>query len=314
MAGRADEGRDVRRTGGTVRRTGAPARRTGSAAQGSRPRSAQAGGRRAPAAGRTPRASAAHGAPARKKAVRKKAAPRRHGRAALRLLVLVALLAVAAWLTVSRVFVLKEVRVEGNRGYTESEIAAMAGLTPGESIFNVSRESVSRSLSFHSDIKLLDFSVTYPDTAFLSILERQARAAINCAGVILIVDEDGQIMERLSSVPEGSVVVSGMDVSVSAQGRQIESARSWQLKDMREVLSEIDAQNMLSVISELNVADRYNLYLVSNTGVKIVLGDEENMSEKLVWARTVLEKLTEEGVMRGVLDVSTGKNAVYADR
>ena len=176
------------------------------------------------------------------------------------------------------------------------------------------RESVSRSLSFHSDIKLLDFSVTYPDTAFLSILERQARAAINCAGVILIVDEDGQIMERLSSVPEGSVVVSGMDVSVSAQGRQIESARSWQLKDMREVLSEIDAQNMMSVISELNVADRYNLYLVSNTGVKIVLGDEENMSEKLVWARTVLEKLTEEGVMRGVLDVSTGKNAVYADR
>ncbi|MBQ8954563.1 MAG: hypothetical protein IJ048_10635, partial [Clostridia bacterium] len=81
-----------------------------------------------------------------------------------------------------------------------------------------------------------------------------------------------------------------------------------------EVLSEMDRQGMLSTISELNVADRYNLYLVSNTGVKIVLGDEENIPDKLVWARTVLEKLTQEGIMRGVLDVSTGKNAVYADR
>ena len=110
------------------------------------------------------------------------------------------------------------------------------------------------------------------------------------------------------------MVVSGMDVSVSAQGRRIESAKSWQLAAMKNVLAEMDAQGMLQVVSELNVAVRYNLYLVSNTGVKIVLGDEENMTAKLVWARTVLEKLTQEGVRRGVLDVSTGKNAVYADR
>ena len=30
--------------------------------------------------------------------------------------------------------------------------------------------------------------------------------------------------------------------------------------------------------------------------------------------RAVLAELTRQGVMRGVLDVSTGKNAVYADR
>ena len=234
--------------------------------------------------------------------------------AALGVLALAALILLAVFLTKNREFVLGEVQVEGNQKYTDSEIAAMASLTPGQSIFDVSREAVERSLSAYADVKLVDFRVTYPHTVCLTVSERKARASINCAGVILLVDDEGQILERLSSVPEGSVVVSGMDVGLSAQGRRIESAKGWQLAAMKNVLIGMDAQGLTSAVSELNVADRYNLYLVSNTGVKIVLGDEDNLTTKLVWVRTVLEKLTQEGVRRGVLDVSTGKNAVYADR
>ncbi len=290
------------RTGATTRPNAAHAPRGGRPASASSARAKQARPAQRKQTGRNQTAS-----PRRR-------GKRRQGAAVLRLIALVALLALALVLTKRRVFVLREVRVEGNRGYSASEIASMAGLTMGESIFDIDRAAVERGLSVNGDVKLVDFSVTWPDTVSLSVSERQARAAVNVAGVILLVDEDGQIMDRFSSVPEGSVVVSGMDVSISAQGRRIESAKSWQLGDMKNVLAEVDAQDMLSVISELNVADRYNLYLVSNTGVKIVLGDEENMAAKLVWARTVLEKLTQEGVRRGVLDVSTGKNAVYADR
>ena len=154
-----------------------------------------------------------------------------------------------------------------------------------------------------------------PDTVTLVVSERKARAAVNCAGVILIVDEEGQIMQRMSSVPEsGVIVVSGLDVSVNAQGRKIESAKTWQLRDMKTVLTALEARGMMSVMSELNLSDRYNIYLVSTSGVQIMLGDEENIPDKLVWAQAVLEKLTQEGVRRGILDVSTGRNAVYADR
>ena len=110
------------------------------------------------------------------------------------------------------------------------------------------------------------------------------------------------------------IVVSGLDVSVSAQGRQIESAKAWQLRGTLAVLTELEAMGISAAISELNLADRYNIYLVSRTGVQIILGDEENLADKLVWTQAVLEKLTQEGIRRGVLDVSTGKNAVYDDR
>ncbi|MBR3502845.1 MAG: FtsQ-type POTRA domain-containing protein [Clostridia bacterium] len=251
---------------------------------------------------------------ARKASPKRRSASRRYGMAALSLLAIAALIVLGTVFTKNRQFVLGEVLVEGNQRYTDSEIAAMASLTPGESIFDISREAVERSLSAYSDVKLVDFRVTYPHTVCLTVSELQARAAVNCAGVILLVDTEGRILDRLSSVPEGSVVVSGMDVSVSARGRSIETAKDWQLGAMKDVLDGMDAQGLMKAVSEFNVADRYNLYLVSNTGVKIVLGDVENLTAKLVWARTVLEKLTEEGVRSGVLDVSTGKNAVYADR
>ncbi|MBO4299329.1 MAG: FtsQ-type POTRA domain-containing protein, partial [Clostridia bacterium] len=244
-----------------------------------------------------------------------KARPGRQRRAGLRFLAMVGVLVVAALLIRSRVFVLGEVRVEGNEAYSDAQIAAMSGLRLGESIFSVNENAVARSFSTSSEVKLLDVRVELPDTVTLVVSERKACAAVNCAGVILIVDEEGHIMQRLSSVPEsGVIVVSGLDVSVNAQGRQIESAKAWQLRDMRAVLTELEAMGMSSVISELNLADRYNIYLVSSTGVQIILGDEENLAGKLVWAQTILEKLTQEGIRRGVLDVSTGKNAVYADR
>lgn len=242
--------------------------------------------------------------------------PKRQRRAGLRLLALLAVLVAAALIVRSRVFVLTEVRVEGNSAYSAAQIASMAGLRIGESIYKVNENAVARSFAAASaDVKLIDVRVELPDTVTLVVSERTPRAAVNCAGVILIVDEDGQIMQRLSSVPEsGMIVVSGLEVSVSAQGRQIESSKSWQMDMMREILAALEAQGMTESVSEINLASRYSMYLVSRTGVQIILGDGENLSDKLVWAKAVLEKLTQEGVRRGVLDVSTGKNAVYADR
>ena len=212
------------------------------------------------------------------------------------------------------VFVLHRVTVEGNSLYTPEEIIQKSGLTDGADIFDVAEDRVRRALAAN-DITLVSMTVNYPDHVLLVVEEQHAVAAVNCAGVILVLDSQGRIMDRLTSVPEGKYVqISGMDVSLNAQGTNIESGKRWQLDDMSKVLGGLIDRNMLASVAELNVADRYNLYLVSRSGIKIVLGDDEMLSDKLMWAESVLAQLTQEGVHRGILDVSTGKNAVYADR
>lgn len=46
----------------------------------------------------------------------------------------------------------------------------------------------------------------------------------------------------------------------------------------------------------------------------MLLGDETNLNDKFAWMRAVMDRLKQDGVMSGVLDLSSGKNAVYADR
>lgn len=241
--------------------------------------------------------------------------PRRQRGGFVRFLLMLAVLCAAALIVKSRVFVVREVSVEGNELRSDAEIVVRSGIELGQNIYSIDEKQVERNLSGDCYVKFIAMRLDLPDKVTLTVEEREARAAVNCAGVILLIDEEGVILERLSSMPSSDViVVSGLDVQLSAQGRTIDSARAEQMKNMKDILSALETGELSAQISELNVNDRNNLYLVSRTGVQIILGDANNLSEKLVWAKAVLEKLTEEGVMSGVLDVSTGKNAVYADR
>ena len=238
----------------------------------------------------------------------------RRGRGGVRLLLIVAVLCVAALLIMSRVFTLKEIVVRGNEAYSDAEIAALSGLILGEDTLKIEKSRIKGNFSRNHYVELIEMDILYPDRVLLTVRERQPRAAVNCAGVILVIDAEGVILERMASMPAGDLITVSMNVSLSAQGRSIKSTKSGELEAMKLILAGLDAQGMTGLVSEINVRDRFNLYMVSNTGVQIILGEKDDLDDKLVLARLVLEKLTEEGVMSGVLDVSTGKNAVYADR
>lgn len=244
--------------------------------------------------------------------VRVRGRQRRRGRG---FLLLVLVLAAAALLLKSRVFVLKQVSVQGNGSLSVEQVMALAGLEYGESIFSVSQRAVEQRLSAEISVEFIAFEKKMPDEVSLTIREREALACVHCGGEYLLIDETGYIMGRQESYPDGgALLVSGMDAYVDRQGKHVESSQSGRLTVMKQVIEALRAKGMLSTVSELNVANLDEIYLVSVSGVQVVLGDAEGLDEKLEWMRAVLAELTRQGVMRGVLDVSTGKNAVYADR
>lgn len=232
------------------------------------------------------------------------------------LLMLLAVLAAASLIIYGNVFVLKEIVVNGAIQKEASEIAGMSGLKLGMSIFEIDEKAVKRNISSDKYVEVTTVETKLPDTVIITIRERVPAAAVNCAGVILLVDEQGYILERLTSVPSDRdiVVISGMDVSLNAQGSMIESGVIGQKQTTKKVLEAIRLTESGKLLSELNVANLDNLYLVSKTGVQILLGDDSVLNDKLKWMQIVLERLTENGVTSGILDVSSGKNAVFSDR
>lgn len=244
--------------------------------------------------------------------VRKRRRQRRKKRA---FLLLVLALAGAFLLLRSRVFVLRQVNVQGNSRLSVEEVMRLAGLSYGESIFSVSERRIEQQLSGEISVELFSCERVLPDSVCLAIREREALACVHCGGEYLLIDETGYIMGRQENYPDaGVLLVSGMDAYVDRQGKHVESSVSGRRTVMNQVIAALREKNMLSLASELNVANMDEVYLVSVSGVQVILGDTENLPDKLEWMRAVLAELTRKGVMRGVLDVSTGKNAVYADR
>ena len=85
-----------------------------------------------------------------------------------------------------------------------------------------------------------------------------------------------------------------------------------QLGVMESVLLAMDETNMLSRISQLDVAAYDNLYAMTSEGVKIELGENTNLRTKLLIAREVLAlREADEGVTGAKIDVSSGTSAHY---
>lgn len=215
----------------------------------------------------------------------------------------------------SRVYTVRELLISGNTVYADAQIASLSGIVLGESMFRVSEARVRQSLAANPHIEFVSLSLRFPSTVELAVRERVPRAVVNCAGVLYIIDEDGFILEKMNRMPDMDVIlVSGMSVSVSGARERIEALLPGQFERMQAVLSALANQLLEQQISELNVGDLKNTYLVSKTGVQIILGDGERIAQKMTWAQAVLSDLTAQGITSGVLDVSTGENAVYADR
>ena len=246
-------------------------------------------------------------------------APRRRGRQGRSLRVLIALIAVLALSGVilrGKVFVVKAMEVIGNERYSPQEIASLCGIAYGESMLDVDEEEVQRSLATVADLEFLAMEKRWPSTVSIQVRERHPVGCVLAGGAYQVVDETGYVLSRSDTYPTGInlLLISGLGGYVDRQSRCITADQPMKLTVMKSVIRALRELSLVESVSELNLKDLDNIYLVSRTGVMVILGDSENLPDKLVWMQACLQQLTGQGISRGVLDVSTGKNAVYADR
>lgn len=83
-----------------------------------------------------------------------------------------------------------------------------------------------------------------------------------------------------------------------------------QVEAMSAALTAIRQAGAVSMISELNVENPDNMYLIARSGMVVVLGNSENLDNKLVLASAAISDLQARGVTQGQINVRSGK---YAD-
>ena len=233
-------------------------------------------------------------------------------------IVVVAALAVLIVLACSQIFVIRDVMVVGNRNLLREEVVTQSGVEIGDHLLSITSQQLRQRLEQNRYIEYLGHEFDYRGTLTLRISERLGMAVVYDLGYYYVLDEAGMVLECAGSAYPTGVAgpkISGFVIEPNSRitvGEKLPVHDRGQLEAMEYVLGELDSTNLLSRISELNVKNVQNMYMLTSDGAKVVLGDDTSMRTKLLIAREVLSLREEAGDLMGAkIDVSNGYNAHF---
>ena len=232
-------------------------------------------------------------------------------RAIALILALLVLLAIAAGLLWLKLFVVRNVVIEGATDISQEEIIRATKIVFGGSIAKVDAEKLRANLESTGVYSLDDVTVRYPNTVVLSVRQRTRDATVLNGGQYLVMDSDGYVIETSATLPEdGGVYVYVLGATAYRVGGRI-TAPEDRLLAMKRALDALREQNAMEYISDLDLSDTAQLWMTTRTGLRVNLGGTENMDDKILWMRAAVSDLEARGEIRGTLDVSNGERADY---
>lgn len=220
--------------------------------------------------------------------------------------------AVAMWLLLANVvFVVRDVQVVGAGEVPEADVRHLSGIRLGTRLSAVNAEEVHKSVESDGRVAFVSLKRSYPSRVVLTVRPRSMDALILQGGKILALDSDAYVVQVAEQLPDGHVpYVSGIKAMYYTLGRQLDTSDG-RCYAMKAVLEALKRQNATAYVSELNVSNTGDLRIITRTGMTVLLGDSENMDNKVAWMTGALSDLEARGETAGTLDVSSGNKADY---
>ena len=232
--------------------------------------------------------------------------PPRKGRGLKTILFLMALMVVVGIVLQSTLFRVRTISVYGNVNLSKEDVIIQSGLSEGQNIFAINKAQVESRINANRYLKYQSLRREYPDAVTLVVYERVPCASLQSLGIQYTIDKTGMVLEQTEQLTpmEGLVVLTGVQVDQAVVGRSLILKNEKQLSAVENILYELETKGMLNEISELNVSDLDNLYLVSMDGFSIRLGAREQIGAKLISFSAVHKELLLQGYTGGTIDVS----------
>lgn len=223
-----------------------------------------------------------------------------------RFLLLLAIVTVGVVVAQQTLFRLETVYVIGNQDKTPQQVVIASGLSRGQNMLNIEEADIARRMSEDHTIIFKGMQKEYPSTIHLYIEERKTVATMQWLGMLYTLDGQGMVMkmENSSILPRGLPVVTGFKASNVTVGQFLGLKDIKQLEAYQTLMYELNQQIYADQVSEINLADPQNLYLVTLEGVTARLGNAEWMEGKIGAVKTCMAYLRQLGKTNGVLDVA----------
>lgn len=215
----------------------------------------------------------------------------------------------------SGLFAVRSIEVRGNTICSDEEVITASGISLGQSIFSVKAKDVQRGINANRYLEYVSVRHNFfPCSVILTVDEHSPVAKMSWLGMLMLIGDDGVVMESTSSiditvhVPE----IVGMTVQQgTAVGHPVVYGVPGQGEAIQSILDALREQGLLTSIVQINISTPDNIALVTDRGLQVLLGEAYRIPEKIEVLRNVLPRVYErDGVSGGVMHIS---NDISAD-
>jgi len=202
-------------------------------------------------------------------------------------------MAVAWWVTNSRVFDVRTLRVDGNAHLSSEEVVRLAALTDGTNVLWMSTGEVERRLERHPWVQSADVSRTLPSVVAISVRERRPVAVIGGPRPLLVA-ADGTVLGEAGPSARLPLIEApgehGVGSRVDASMPQLSVARALSA-DLRDAVASVSTGAGPTITLELR------------TGVRVLFGEPSGAPAKVEALASVLRWAARKGVTPEYIDV-----------
>ena len=211
------------------------------------------------------------------------------------------------------VFLLDTVTVDGNKTYSSDSIVALSGLKRGEHMLMCNLGKVKSNIESNPYLKVVSIRRELPRTIRISVEERKEIAVIAGQGYDVIIDVEGYVL----SIGAGSDLsnllrVNGMSQIGFHVNQKLGANSDFQTRALLSMIQQLQGYDLLKDTKELDLSNPLNVCLYTRDGITVMIGQPENLAEKLAWMRDALPSLREGGITSGTLDVSAKGGAIFS--
>ncbi len=208
-------------------------------------------------------------------------------------------------------FHVSAVTVTGDELYSSQEVIEASGITIGENMFLMNAKKVAKSIEQTLPyVESVQVKRSPSGEIKLVLTAAKAGAALEREGSFLLLSDKGKLLEEnVTSLNDGVVLISGVEIKNAVVGTPVEFAAEDTLETFKQCF-DILQKAELTGITELDLSDRTNIKAVYAGRITLKLGMLQDMEEKMDFVKATLARNEETAPeFRGEIDFTIAKKA-----
>lgn len=208
------------------------------------------------------------------------------------IILLLIIIGIIIFSMITPIFIITQIKIEGNSKIDEETIISLSGLTTGENIFRNSKSKVEANIKQNPYIKEVTMKRILPETVEIKVEERKISYQIKFIDGYIYIDNQGYILEKSTKkakVPTLNGMTTSQDKLVNSTRLSTEDLNKLNtINKIIDSVKSIEIQDKITTINAENT-NEYILYL-KNEKKHIYLGDASNLNNKTLYIQMMLQE------------------------